>query len=134
MDIVRAVVAHTIQVHAFEYLQRLDTHGTLAPRAAGIDVDPLIGAVGRSVHSHMEIGQVFHSYQAAVSLVEIHDLLGDLALIKEVPGGLNRAFPAQVGVLLLGLDQALKAVGQVFLDQRLALFEGPAAGVEYLGG
>ncbi len=82
----------------------------------------------------MEISQIFHGQQTAVFLVEFHHLLGNLTLVEEISGRLNRFFSAFGGVLLFDFNQAPKAAGQVFLDQNLALFEGTATGVEDLSG
>ena len=134
MDVVRAVVAHAFQVDALEYLQGLDAHRSLAPGPAGVDIDPLIGAVGWGPDAHMEIGQVLHGQEAAVLLMEFHHLLSDLALVEEVAGRLYRGLPALGGVLTLNLDQTHEAAGEVLLHQGFPCLERPAAGVEDLGG
>ena len=134
MDVVGAVVTHGLEIHSFQYLQGLNTYGSLAPGSAGVDIDPFIGAVGRGVDAYVEIGQVFHRQKAAALLMEFDYLLGNLALVEEIPGCLDCDFPAQRSVLLLNFDQALEAAGQVLLDQGLAFFEGPSTGVEDLGG
>ena len=127
-------MAHALEVDALKDLQGLDAYRSLAPRTAGVDVDPLIGPMGRSLDSDMEIGQVLHGKEATVLLVESHHLLGDLTLVEKVPGGLDRGFPALGGVLPLNLDQALEAAGQVLLHQNLASLEAPPSGEEDLGG
>ena len=132
MDVIGAVVAHAFQVNALEDLQGLDAHWTLTPGAAGIDINSLVCAVGRRIDANMKISQVLHSQQATIFLVELHHLLGYLALVKEIPGRLNRFFSPLKSVLLFNLNQTLEASSQVLLNQNLAFFKGPPTGIKDL--
>ena len=134
VDVLCRVVAHALEVAAFQDAQGVQIHRPLAPRAAGVNVDALVVNHRRNIHADGETGQVVHGEPAALAADEGHHLLGDLARVEQVPGRLQAALATLTGGSAFDVDHPLECAGQVGLHQQVANLQGLAARIENLHG
>ena len=134
VDVVGAVVAHSLQVEPFQYLQGFNGNWALAPGTAGVNVYAFVAARGRLAHSDVESGKVLHSKQAALLLNESDHLHGNLAMVEEVSCSLNGLVPASGNVVLFDLNQTAEGAGQFALDQNRSGLQRFATGEKHVPG
>ena len=95
VDVARGVVAHRLQVHRLQDVQRLQHHRALHPGVQLVDVDVLVARLHRLLDVDLPRREVLHRDEPALLARAAHELLRDVALVEAVVGGVERGLAVE---------------------------------------
>src|SRR5439155_2425809 len=93
VDVAGAVVAHRLEIEAYEDVQRLQQGGSLRPLAQLVDLDDAILCHYWLFYFAARVGQVRQRDEPTFFLQPAHKLLRDIATIESIVRGHDRVVP-----------------------------------------
>ena len=87
----------------------------------------------RNTDTYMKVGQILHSKEAIIFLVELHHLFCDLTLVEEISSRQYGGFSTSRRVTTFNFDQALKTARQIFLHQRIPFSKDSSSWIKNFG-
>src|SRR5260370_5500223 len=85
MQILRRVVAHGLQIEAFEDIEGLDHYRPWRPESGLQDFVAVVGGAAWAIGLRVEGGEIAIGDQAAVLFREFRDTAGESAFVEIVP-------------------------------------------------
>src|SRR5207244_10072695 len=116
-DVAGAVVAHRLDIEAFEDVQRLQHGGSLRPLRQLVDLDAAILCHYWLFYFDAPVGQVRQRDEPTFFLQTAHKLLRDIAAIESIVRRHDRVVPPRslAQRLLLGFHQLTDRRGELDL-------------------